>query len=301
MAKIPLEAAIGGGYRFLFSNIISIIGIVWLPYLLLGGAAGALLWYAIGHYPLDQVSFDNDHPNIAPLIAFLRLMPAVILLLILATLIVTVGLMRKALGLMPGTTFVFFTLGAPVWRLFGAILLLGLILIGLEIACFAIAGAWVTFGFHQLPRVTAVLISVLGAVVLACTVIYTLVRLWFFLPVVVIAEERIGLGRSWQLGGGNFWRVFVVGLMVILPPLIVLGVMQNVVTTLLYGPMPIPTFAGNPHPDPKQVLDFYLTLFHRMGPAVIGGQLLIAIVIRALYAGSVATAYRGVTAAQPAE
>ena len=48
MAKIPVEKTVSETYGFLFRNILSIVGIVWFPYLLFGGIAGALLWYALG-------------------------------------------------------------------------------------------------------------------------------------------------------------------------------------------------------------------------------------------------------------
>ena len=34
---------------------------------------------------------------------------------------------------------------------------------------------------------------------------------------VVIAEQGIGLKRSWQLGRGNFWRMFVILLSILIP------------------------------------------------------------------------------------
>lgn len=301
MAKIPVEKTIGGAYSFLLSNIVSVVGIVWLPYLLFGGLAAAIVSYAVTHYPLSTVSFEEGHTNLVPLIAFARLMPLAVICALFAVLIATIGLTRKALGLMEGTTLVYFTLGAPLWRLIGAVLLILLIMIGVYALCGAAVGAWVVFGFPRLPHASAVLASVLGGIVLFCAAIYIAVRLWFFLPAVVVAEEKIGVGRSWQLGGGNFWRIFVVVLIVILPPAIALGLVQNVVTTLLYGPMPVPGFINNPHPGPKAIFDFYREIFLRLGPAVIAMQLVIAIVTRALYAGAVANAYRGVTAAQPAE
>lgn len=300
MARIPVEKTIGGAYSFLLSNPISIIGIVWLPYLVFGGLAGAIIAFAISHYPLNAVSFDEHHPNFAPLFAFARLMPLVVVCFVLGVFIATIGLTRKALGLMEGPTFVFFTLGAPLWRLVGALLLYMLIVLGVYIVFGVVVGLWVVFGFPRLPHATAVLVSVLGGLFLFCSLIYIAVRLWFFVPAVVVAEEKIGIGRSWQLGGGNFWRIFLVMLIVILPPLIVFGLIQNVLTAFLYGPMPMPVFS-TPHPDPKEIFGFYRELFLRLGPPVIALQVLIAIVMRALYAGAVASAYRGVTAARPAE
>jgi hypothetical protein len=298
MAKIPVEKTISDTYGFLFKNILSIIGIVWFPYFVFGGIAGALLWYALGNVPFASLNFEPDHFNIAPLIVLIRLAPAIVFCLILAVLIATVGLTRKALGLMEGPTFIFFTLGAPVWRLFGAIILLELIAAGVAGAFALVAIAWVKLGVPHVPQPVGALVSVIGITAMVCWFIYMLVRLFFFVPAVVVAEEKIGLGRSWQLGGGNFWRIVLVLLMVILPPAIVLGLVQNVVTTILVGPMPL--FVG-PHTDPKVFFETLRAFFIKIGPAVVVMQLIIAIVTRALYAGAVANAYRGVTAAAPAE
>lgn len=233
MAKIPVEKTIGETYGFLFKNILSIVGIVWFPYLVFGGIAGALLWYALGQVSFQGLNFEPGRFNIGPLIALLRLMPAIVFCLILAVLIATVGLVRKALGLMPGPIFVFFTLGAPVWRLFAALILIEMIVGAFVGICVAIGAAWAAFGVPHLSHPVGVLVDVIGVVAMVCVGIYMTVRFFFFVPAVVVAEEKIGLGRSWQLGGGNFWRIVVVVLMVILPPAIVLGIVQNVATTLL--------------------------------------------------------------------
>jgi hypothetical protein len=50
-----------------------------------------------------------------------------------------------------------------------------------------------------------------------CVYIYVLVRLTFLLIPVVVAENRIGLKRSWQLGRGNFWRMFAILLSILIP------------------------------------------------------------------------------------
>jgi hypothetical protein len=298
MAKIPVEKTISETYGFFFKNILSVIGIVWFPYLVFGGIAGALVWLALGHASLDQLTLKPDQLNVGPMLALMRLLPAIVFCLITAVLIATVGLTRKALGLMKGPTFIFFTLGAPLWRLWGAIILIEIIAAAVCGAFVLLAVAWVKLGVPHVPQPAAALVAVLGVTAMVCWFVYMLVRLWFFVPAVVVAEDKIGLARSWQLGGGNFWRMVVLFLMVVLPPAILLGLLQNVVTTILYGPMPL--FVG-PHTDPKQFVDVMRAFFFRIGPVFLGFQLLIAIVTRALYAGAVANAYRGVTAAAPVE
>jgi hypothetical protein len=45
-------------------------------------------------------------------------------------------------------------------------------------------------------------------------------RFGFVLTAITLAENRIGLFRSWGLSHGNFWRMFAIGLAVLLPFLI---------------------------------------------------------------------------------
>lgn len=295
MAKIPLENTIGGAYRFVFSNIPSILGIVWFPYLVFGGLAGTLIWFAIAHFPLTGLSLDPKHPNLAPLFAFARLLPAVVVLLVIGELIATIGLTRKALGLMHGPNLFFFSLGVPVWRLLGALVIVYLIVVGVACAFAAVAVVWALYGQNAIVSAgLRALIDAIGIFAMVLLLIYMVLRLVFFIPAVVVAEETIGIARSWALGRGNVWRIFVVLLMVSLPPGIAFGILNSAVTTLLYGPMPAPPFAGNPHPDPQQVIDFCRTVFSRIGPAVLALQVVYGITVRALYAGAVANAYRSV-------
>ncbi len=300
MAKIPLEKTIGGAYRFLFSNIVSVVGIVWLPYLVFGGIAAACVAYWLKLHPISSMNFDAAHFDPAPFVALGQIVPVITICLLLAALMTTVGLTRKALGLMEGTTFVYFSLGAAAWRLLGASLLIVLIYIGTIVLFVVVAVVWALFGQKFLPHGAAMLVDVLGIIAMVLWLIYMMVRLTFFVPAVVVAEETIGIGRSWQLGAGNFWRIFLTFFMVALPPLIVFGMVNSIVSTSLYGAMPIPTFIGNPHPDPQQVLNFYKQILTRMGPLMLALQFVYVVIARALYAGAVATAYRGVTATDSA-
>jgi hypothetical protein len=58
-------------------------------------------------------------------------------------------------------------------------------------------------------------------------------RLFFFIAPVVVAEEQIGLVRAWELGGGNFWRMFATAFVVFVPFWIGLSIVWNA----LIGPL----------------------------------------------------------------
>ena len=64
-------------------------------------------------------------------------------------------------------------------------------------------------------------ILLIAAVLAFGAYVYTLVHATFFLNPIAIAEQRISLKRSWALARGNFWRILVVMLAVLIPVLAV--------------------------------------------------------------------------------
>ena len=128
-----------------------------------------------------------------------------------------------------------------------AIILIALMTAGVVGAAFVIAG-------KSIPKYSGAVDVVVG-IIAACWFVYACVRLIFFLPAVVVAEERIGLGRSWELGGGNFWRIFAVMFVVIVPVAIGLAIVQNAVV----GPfMPLmQPNAFHPGMTPGEMADVY--------------------------------------------
>jgi hypothetical protein len=51
--------------------------------------------------------------------------------------------------------------------------------------------------------------------------IFVAFRFLFLLAPVNIAEQRLGIGRAWQLSQGNFWRSFLIVLSILLPMIVV--------------------------------------------------------------------------------
>ncbi len=122
---------------------------------------------------------------------------------------VTVSLQKKALGNMPAPTFCYFSMGAPVWRMIGATFLALLAYIVIVIVTIGITAALAVAATKFGPHFGEAIAVILG-IIASFWAIYAAVRLFFFLPAVVVAEEQIGLVRAWELGGGNFWRIFAV-------------------------------------------------------------------------------------------
>jgi hypothetical protein len=229
MNKIPVGDTISKSYAFGFGDILSVFGIAWFPYVaLLAIAAGFVFLLAPG-LPHMVMQGDFDPMQLVPLAPVFGLLG---LLSYVVQCMVTVGVQNKALGRHPGPVFFYFSLGGSVWRMVGAMFLASLVIvfIGLLTAGICVA-VWFAAGAYVPNYALAIRCVVIAVAVL--WIIYMVVRLTFFLPAVVVAEERIGLGRSWELGGGNFWRIVIVFLAVFLP--VAIGL--SIVFSALLGPM----------------------------------------------------------------
>ena len=293
MKKIPLEATLAGAYRFLFTNIVSIVGTIWFPSVLLLGLTAGLVYLVVPHQWFAG-DFSHFDPSIfwSPAVTLARALQFVAAIIVGP--MILVGLMRHALGLKKTTTFIYFSLGAPVWRMLGAIVL-GVVVYIVAVLLICALGALVAiFAGPMIPPAYhgyAVAGGIAVCVVFGLFLFYAAFRLFFFLPAVVVAEECIGLGRSWSLGGGNFWRMFVVYLLVTIPAGFVFGVALEM--TILPTVMAEMTKL-HAKPEAKEVLVFLHQLLPLL-PAVIGIAVIYGIAVRGLVVGAIANAYKGVT------
>ncbi len=304
MVKIPLEATLVGAYRFLFTRIVSIVGTMWFPSVLVLALTAGLVYLVVPHawFAGDFSHFKPGQvmtPQIWAARGIIGLAGAI------AGAMILVGLMRHALGLKQSVTLIYFSLGAPVWRMLGALILggviMGLLFAGLGVA----AGLLIVFGAKFAAAVPQGYL-VAGGIVLGGVAgffaVYAAVRLFFFLPAVVVAENRIGLGRSWSLGGGNFWRIFFVWLLVVVP----VGFVTVVALEMTILPVAITEAMKLPkHPVETDILAFMHHMIPLL-PAVATILVLQSIAMRGLMTGAIGSAYKAVTAgraeaAAPAE
>ena len=172
-----------------------------------------------------------------------------------------------------------------------------------------IAVVWGMIGARFIPAPFGNVIAAIGSCVAVFFSIYAAFRLLFFIPAVVAAEDRIGLLHSWQLGGDNFWRIFAVLLLIVIPSLIVYAVLDAVVRAVFFGrvmevqqDMIQQAVAGRPV-DVNATVHALIAAALQAGPVawvlVLLVPILFAIALRALYAGAAATAYLGVTGSEP--
>jgi hypothetical protein len=223
MRKIPVGDTISKAYGFAFSNFFSIFGIAWLPYVTVGIIAVGLVFLVAPDLPRELMQGDFDS---FAMLRVARIFSLLVVLLFIAGCMVIVGIQRKALGRHPGHVFVYFSLGAPVWRMAAAFFLAWLVIVFVGAVTAAVTVA-VWFAVWRLDSPYLEIVRGLALLVAACWFIYMCVRLTFLLPAVVVAEGRIGLGRAWELGGGNFWRMLAVMIAVFVPAAIAFGILES--------------------------------------------------------------------------
>ncbi|BAB04447.1 hypothetical protein P4637_06850 [Halalkalibacterium halodurans] len=137
---------------------------------------------------------------------------------------------------------------SPYWKMVGNTFLFGLVIMAIQfgmtlltmlvVFVFMFLGVSLGAGFYDLDMMgfdsyglgmifTVIFIGLYYLLVFSVYVLYSffMIRFGYFLPPVIFGEERIGLGRSWRLTEGSFWRIFAVYLVIALVcSVIILGI-----------------------------------------------------------------------------
>jgi len=303
--KIPFERTIANAYRFAFSNILTILGIGWFPFLLVGLVAAGLIFALLPQLSV-LLTMGQDKWSPAQIVA--AVMPMVgaasliVIVQIIATSMVSVGVMRKALGQHPGPYLFFFSLGSQVWRLIGAYVLVVLLAWGSGLLL-ALAITGVSIVLSKISTSIQVLGTTLMVVAAVWWWIYALVRVQFFLPAIVVAENHIGIRRSWSLGRGNFWRIVGIVLITTIPVGIANSTINQSLIQFALGPQLLPVTGWPRDPShsamtPAELQHLFTALFgafRRVWPYMLAFEMLYFILLIGLTVGAVATAYNFVT------
>ncbi|HEY3778830.1 MAG TPA: hypothetical protein VGL35_12310 [Rhizomicrobium sp.] len=280
-ARIPVDRAIADGYRFGFRHFLAVLGIAWLPYLVFAVIAVGLVWLLV---PGLSGMFARQEFDVSVVMGLGRVAVLIAILAFITGAMVTVGVQRKALGLHPRPVWVWFSLGMPVWRMAGA-LFVGCIVVFLVAlvtgaVCFGIWLAVRSLGDAVWP------LRIIDVVAGCVVVIYVALRLLFFLPAVVVAEETFGLERAWTLGRGNVVRSFIVMVAAIVPIAIVFH--------LLFGAIfgSVPALHGASALSLRELARAAFLQFGAVGPFAILFQVLERILLAGVTNGAVASAWR---------
>ncbi len=302
MNKVPVLATVEAAYGFAFGRFLTVLGVVWLPYLLLYAFIFGVP-AALGTDFLDLM-FSQFTGNPNPFAPWYMLGVRILPLIIAA--IIQVGVLERALGLKTGPVLAYFSLGKPVWRMLGAWILafifsiIAIIVIGV-IGGILIAIAALAASSNKLVMGLAIAVLVAAIVV---TVFYFLLRLFFLLGAVVVSERRIGIERTVELSKGNVGRLFLIALAIFIPVLIVEMILAAiflasafpVLAHLAHTLPPIHADEQNPVPQIMAHMGIMMhTLLQATGPylyVLIAIGFLFRVLVIGLLAGAVAHAYR---------
>ncbi|HZQ41011.1 MAG TPA: hypothetical protein VFA87_09460, partial [Rhizomicrobium sp.] len=206
-------------YGFTFGHLGTIIGLIWIPMVLVT---------AMGFFVMDRyvesfsAAIAQGNEAMAGQAGLLVIGYSIIGLLLYSVMYVAVT--RQALGMRSTTAVAHFELGSPVWRMFGALLAV-IFIIGifyLVIFLVTLGGLAVIGGMGQTAATAGIALGLLLFVIAAlCALLFVAVRLVFLLPPVVVAESRMSVSRGWELSRGNFWRIVLIWLATLVPPLLI--------------------------------------------------------------------------------
>ena len=301
--KIPLERTIGDTYKFAFSNILSIFGIAWFPFVLMIALIAAGVWWLLPEFAALDWSAAPDvvHNHDVALrigLKMLAVAPLAYFLFYLLLAMVTVGMQRKALGLIEGPVFVYFSLSGAVWRLLGGMIAAVILFAIAGFLTFAAVSVVYWLGEHYaLPAIYGI-VEFAATVAAICWCFYMGVRLFFFISPAVVAEGGFGLARSWQLGSGNFWRIVGIFLACVFGPMIVISLVSQIVFMPFMGAAMMQmqhAAENNQIVTPQEMWATLGPALHKLLPYWLAYEALVFPVMLGLQNGVSAFAYRNLT------
>jgi hypothetical protein len=197
MKTIPILPTVQAAYRFVFAHLGAIIGLIWLPMVLV-----TVMGFFVEqrYYAALADAFASD--------SFAMLGPATLSMffyfvaMLLLYAVMFVPLVQLALGQRKDSPLVHFAFGALEWRLFRA-------LIGLM--AFLLFPALILAALANLLQSSTMAAPVgIGLVLGAAGIVYVALRFVFLMPSVAVSEEGPVLPRAWHLSSGNFWRILAI-------------------------------------------------------------------------------------------
>jgi hypothetical protein len=244
MTKLPVTETIAAAYRFAFAGVERVIGLIWLPIVVLTVAD----YFAQGYYYSAVAAADgpNDIARIGP--ATVAMIGVGILEVIMQA-VVAVAIAREILAPLDRPLFLRFSLGGTELRVVGAMFGIGALLAVAVLVCVIAGGIVGTVAGMALHQSGAALKSVIfGCVGLFALIglpflIYGLVRLGSLVVPAAAVDGGFGMERSWKLLKGNVGRMLLISLGAGLPMLLVYFGLQAVILgpEYLHLQMSLPT------------------------------------------------------------
>ncbi len=228
MRRVPVVATVRDSYIFTATHLGGIIGLIWVPMLLLT----VMGFFSFQRYYNDFIeAMAGSNP--AALGPSLLMMMGFLVAAVLLFAIMYVAVIQLALGTRTAPAIAHFAFGPLEWRMFRALLAFTGLMMALLIPAVVVGNAAQMIAPPQIPMLGPLLLLALvyGALLL------TMPRFLALLPAIAVNETTPVLRRSWQLSAGNFWRLMAIQLAVILPILVLLSVLEALLTGHAPGPV----------------------------------------------------------------
>ncbi|MBU6298410.1 MAG: hypothetical protein KGJ79_04330 [Alphaproteobacteria bacterium] len=301
--KIPVIQTIKDSYRFTFGGLGTVIGLVWLPVVILTVGGYFVMVPYIGG--MASVFESGDMSQAGPWMV--RIYGFQLASMVLMA-VIAVAITREILNPLKRPVFLRFGLGGTELRVVGGYF--GLVVLMMVFFIFMLLLSTLA-GFLAKVLLPATGLAaggmtaklVLGAVVgiltlIGClALIYVFVRLSFLLAPGAVIEGGFGIEQSWKLTKGNFWRIIGIGAATLLP-IILVAVIAEVA---IVGPD-----IFNPHleamKDPAAHLRYSAENMRQLAahlPMLMGLNFLLAPFTYSLTFAPAAFAYRALTGKAP--
>lgn len=236
MTKIPVWQTAATAYRFAFRNYARLLIVAGVPAVLI---LIVTFWQMAPVIATMQPADTAHNPqlvfgNLGHI--FLFEAAAFVLMVMMASGTVKLALARDIRSplyyLAPNADFGRLLLACflVLLILFGVIMVISIVLgIGLGMGAIALAGPHPSP--EQIQQAVAKL-TLLVAVPIYAVMLTIGIKFGFMLPAIVLSEKRLGIGRNWSLTRGNFWRIFTLVIVVLLPFLIMTAVVFALLAVL---------------------------------------------------------------------
>jgi hypothetical protein len=275
MKKIPVLATIRDAYRFTFTHVGAIIGLIWLPMFLIT-VIGFFVWKRYLDAMADALASGNYAATGPQSLGVLCYFIGALLLVTM----MSVPMTQLALGTRKEGALVHFALGGVEWRLFrGAVSLVGLLLMMTMLLAVA-ATALGSLGGSQRFMIPL-------ALGFLATFAYFALRFGLVMPALAANENEPLLQRAWALTAGNSGRLLIVAVAVLGP----LWLLSTLAQMLVEGPVSLtPNLQSS-----TAMLAAEIHLMAQQMPLVWGVKFLIAPLQLGLALGAGASIYRALT------
>lgn len=233
MNKLPVGQTIAFGYAFLVTEFSTVLRICWIPSLLI-----VAVEYLGNRYTLYYAA-DAEGAGFA--LADFTVVFFVMAITLYSSSVMAVGVTRAAMGLPLNAGNFYFPLGRTEWRMLGAnvryilaLIVLFLLAAVASVVVLLLSGVDFSQPAEAQPASLGTLIASLISFLVVGYAMVSAVRMGFFLPSVVVAEDA-GLERAYGVAAGNVWRIVVVLIAIVVPFLLVGTIMQTAVGFSAFG------------------------------------------------------------------